>query len=193
MKTQSPAVTGLLRAWRSGDEQAGQELMVRVYQDLRRLAASKLRGERPGHTLQATALVHELYVRLFSGDPPAWEDRAHFLAAATRQLRHIVLDYARRRNARKRGGPNARIDIDDVAAHGIALDSRLLDLDEALGQLERLDPRAASVVELRFFGGLDEKEIAAATNISVATVKRDWTFARSWLQVQLERSATTSG
>jgi RNA polymerase sigma factor (TIGR02999 family) len=190
MKTQPPAMTSLLRAWRGGDEDAGKELMVRVYQDLRRLASSQFRGERPGHTLQPTALVHELYLRLFSGDLPAWEDRAHFLAAATRQLRHIVLDYARRRNARKRGGPNARIDIDHLADHGIALDNRVLDLDEALGHLERLDPRAAQVVELRFFGGMSEKEIAAAVDVSVATVKRDWTFARSWLQLHLERSAS---
>jgi RNA polymerase sigma-70 factor, ECF subfamily len=190
MKTQPPVMTGLLRAWRGGDEQAGKELLVHVYQDLRRLAASQFRGERPGHTLQPTALVHELYLRLFSADPPSWEDRAHFLAAATRQLRHIVLDYARRRNARKRGGPNARMDIDLLAVPGIALDSRVLELDEALSQLERVDPRAAHVVELRFFGGMSEKEIAAAVDISVATVKRDWTFARSWLQLHLERLAS---
>ena len=180
-----PPITGLLRSWRAGDAEAGQQLMVRAYQDLRRLAAAQLRGERPGHTLQATALVHELYLRLFSGDPPAWEDRAHFLATAARQLRHLVIDHARRRNARKRGGPNARADVDLLSIAEVPLDGRVLELDEALSALEQLEPRAASVVELRFFGGLDEKEISAAVGISVATVKRDWTFARSWLQVHM--------
>lgn len=183
-----PPITGLLRSWRAGDAAAGQELMVRAYQDLRRLAAAQLRGERPGHTLQATALVHELYLRLFAGDPPSWEDRAHFLATAARQLRHLVIDHARRRNARKRGGPHARVDVDLLGLAGLPLDARVLDLDEALLALEQLEPRAASVVELRFFGGLDEKEIAAAVGISVATVKRDWTFARSWLQVRMKSS-----
>ena len=182
-------MTGLLRAWRGGDEEAGKELMVRVYQDLRRLAASQLRGERPGHTLQATALVHELYLRLFSGDPPDWQDRAHFLAVAARQLRHIVLDHARRRSALKRGGASVRVDVETLVKPGISLDSRVLELDDALRRLERLDARAASVVELRFFGGMSEKEIASAIDVSVATVKRDWTFARSWLQSHLERSA----
>ena len=179
-------MTGLLRAWRGGDEEAGKELMVRVYQDLRRLAASQLRGERPGHTLQATALVHELYLRLFSGDPPDWQDRAHFLAVAARQLRHIVLDHVRRRSALKRGGPNVRVDLEAVAQRDISLDGRVLELDDALRRLEHLDARAASVVELRFFGGMSEKEIASALDVSVATVKRDWTFARSWLQLRLE-------
>jgi RNA polymerase sigma factor (TIGR02999 family) len=186
-----PAITGLLRSWRAGDEEAGQQLMERAYQDLRRLAAAQLRGERPGHTLQATALVHELYLRLFSGETPAWEDRAHFLATAARQLRHLVIDHARRRNARKRGGPNARADVDLLGLAGVPLDGRVLDLDEALRALEQLEPRAASVVELRFFGGLEEKEIAAALGISVATVKRDWTFARSWLKVRMR--APSSG
>jgi RNA polymerase sigma factor (TIGR02999 family) len=188
MDSPSP-ITGLLRSWRGGDQEAGQELMVRAYQDLRRLAAAQLRGERPGHTLQATALVHELYLRLFAGDPPAWQDRAHFLATAARQLRHLVIDHARRRNARKRGGPSARADVDLLALPGVPVDERVLEVDEALRALAELEPRAASVVELRFFGGLEEKEIGAALGISVATVKRDWTFARSWLKVRLESAA----
>jgi RNA polymerase sigma factor (TIGR02999 family) len=183
-------ITGLLRSWRAGDQDAGQQLMERAYQDLRRLAAAQLRGERPGHTLQATALVHELYLRLFSGDTPAWEDRAHFLATAARQLRHLVIDHARRRNARKRGGPNARADVDLLGLPGIPLDARVLALDEALRALAELEPRAASVVELRFFGGLEEKEIGAALGTSVATVKRDWTFARSWLKVRMQGPAS---
>jgi RNA polymerase sigma factor (TIGR02999 family) len=181
-----PQITGLLRSWRAGDQDAGQQLMERAYQDLRRLAAAQLRGERPGHTLQATALVHELYLRLFSGETPAWEDRAHFLATAARQLRHLVIDHARKRNARKRGGPNARADVDLLGLAGVPLDARVLELDEALRALEQLEPRAASVVELRFFGGLEEKEIGTALGISVATVKRDWAFARSWLQVRMQ-------
>jgi RNA polymerase sigma factor (TIGR02999 family) len=181
-----PAITGLLRAWRAGDADAGEQLMRWTYQDLRRLAAAQLRGERPGHTLQATALVHELYLRLFSGDAPSFEDRAHFLATAARQLRHLVIDHARRRNARKRGGPNARADVDVLGLPAVPLDERVLALDEALGALAALEPRAASVVELRFFGGLEETEIASALGISVATVKRDWTWARSWLKVRLD-------
>ncbi|MET0552224.1 MAG: sigma-70 family RNA polymerase sigma factor [Vicinamibacteria bacterium] len=180
-----PPITGLLRSWRAGDDEAGQQLMAHAYRDLRRLAAAQLRGERPGHTLQPTALVHELYLRLFSGETPAWEDRAHFLATAARQLRHLVIDHARRRNARKRGGPNARADVDLLGLPGVPVDGRVLDLDEALRALERLEPRAASVVELRFFGGLGETEIGAALGISAATVRRDWTFARSWLKVRL--------
>jgi RNA polymerase sigma factor (TIGR02999 family) len=162
--------------------------MERSYQRLRRLAAAQLRGERRGHTLQATALVHELYLRLFAGGPPpAWDDRSHFLATAARQCRRIVIDHARRRNARKRGGPAAHdADADPDAQPAAAPSERLLGLDEALGELERLEPRAASVVELRYFGGLTEAEIAEALGLSVATVKRDWTFARSWLQVRLD-------
>jgi RNA polymerase sigma factor (TIGR02999 family) len=181
-------MTSLLRAWRGGDQDAGRELMVLAYKDLRRLASSQLRAERPGHTLQPTALVHELYLRLFSGEPPDWQDRAHFLAMAARALRHIIVDYARQRRAKKRGGAQTRLDLETLQVPGVLPDDRVLEVEEALRRLESLEPRAASVVELRFFGGMSEKEIAAVLDISVPTVKRDWTFARSWLQSRLEPS-----
>jgi RNA polymerase sigma factor (TIGR02999 family) len=172
-------VTAILTAWGKGDQDAGNELIGIVYQELRRLAAHYLKTERGDHTLQPTALVHELYLKLFSAEPVQLHDREHFLAVAARQLRHIVVDYARNRKAQKRGGAQGTISLDQ--AHGLAIpaDSRVIDLDRALGRLERLDSRAAQVVELRFFGGLTDHEVGNALGISLATVKRDWDFARS--------------
>ena len=136
--------------------------------------------------MQPTALVHELYLKLFSAEPLHLHDREHFLAVAARQLRHIVVDYARNKHAQKRGGAQGTISLD--AAHGLAVpvDARVLDLDQALARLETLDSRAAQVVELRFFGGLTDDEVGKTLGISLATVKRDWDFARSWLLNQLE-------
>ena len=179
-------LTALLTLWREGDREAGNQFVAAVYPDLRRLAAHYLRDERPGQTLQPTALVHELYLRLFSGEPLSLQDRAHFFAVAARQLRHLIIDHARARRADKRGGAQVRVPLsaaESVAANG----EDLLALDDALCKLEKLDGRAASVVELRFFGGLKEDEIASALAISVATAKRDWEFARAWLLRHLER------
>jgi RNA polymerase sigma factor (TIGR02999 family) len=180
-------VSAKLSAWGEGDQTAGNELMVIVYQELRRLAAYYLQSERGDHTLQPTALVHELYLKLFSTEPVQLHDREHFLAVAARQLRHIVVDYARNKNAQKRGGPQATISLDE--AHGLAVptDGRVLDLDRALGRLETMDSRAAQVVELRFFGGLTDEEAGKTLGISSATVKRDWDFARSWLLNQMKQ------
>ncbi len=178
-------VTAILSAWGEGDQEAGNELVGIVYQELRRLASHYLQSERDGHTLQPTALVHELYLKLFSSQPLHLHDREHFLAVAARQLRHIVVDHARNKHAQKRGGSQGAISLDD--AHGLAVpvDARVIDLDQALARLEKLDPRAAQVVELRFFGGLKDEEVGKTLGISLATVKRDWDFARSWLLNQL--------
>jgi RNA polymerase sigma factor (TIGR02999 family) len=174
-------VTALLNAWGTGDETAGNELIELVYKELRRLASHYLQSERPDHTLQPTALVHELYLKLFSSDPIEWNNRGHFLAVAARQLRHIVIDYARSQQALKRGGAQCKLSLDEVPEIELGPDGRILDLNRALDRLEELDRRSAKVVELRYFGGLTESEIAEALNCSVATVKRDWEFARTWL------------
>jgi RNA polymerase sigma factor (TIGR02999 family) len=183
---QSKSVTALLNAWGSGDQAAGNELVEIVYKELRRLAAHYLQSERPDHTLQPTALVHELYLKLFSAEPIEWQNRGHFLAVAARQLRHIVVDYARNQRAQKRGGPLGKISIEDAPQIGVVVDSRVVDLDRALERLAQLDARAAQVVEFRYFGGLTESETGEALDISVATVKRDWDFARSWLLKEME-------
>jgi RNA polymerase sigma-70 factor (ECF subfamily) len=183
-------VSAILSAWGEGDPVAGDELIAIVYQELRRLAAYYLQSECINHTLQPTALVHELYLKLFSAGPLQLKDRDHFLALAARQLRRIVVDHARNKHALKRGGLQEAISLDDVYgdAHGpsVPADDRVVDLDLALERLQTLDPRAAQVVELRYFGGLTEEESARALNISSTTVKRDWDFARSWLLSQLK-------
>jgi RNA polymerase sigma factor (TIGR02999 family) len=179
-------VSEILSAWGHGDQDAGNKLIGIVYQELRRLAAYYLQSERGDHTLQPTALVHELYLKLFSAEPVQLQDRQHFLAIAARQLRYIVVDYARSKHAQKRGGHQAAISLDEVQGLEVPTDSRVIDLDRALGQLEALDARAAQVVELRFFGGLTDEEAGKALGISPATVKRDWNFARSWLLNQMK-------
>jgi RNA polymerase sigma factor (TIGR02999 family) len=176
----------MLTAWGQGDQAAGNKLIEIVYQELRRLAAYYLQSESGGHTLQATALVHELYLKLFSAEPVQLNDREHFLAVAARQLRHIVVDHARNKYAQKRGGLQGKISLDDASAFAVPTDNRILELDEALQRLEKLDVRASQVVELRFFGGLTDDEVAKTLNISPATVKRDWDFARTWLLSQME-------
>ena len=181
MSSEPKDVTVLLNAWSAGDEAAGQELITIVYGELRRLAASYLQSERPDHTLQATALVHELYLKLVSREPIAWQNRGDFLAVVDRQLRHIVVDYARKQHAQKCGGVQAKISLEDTPGLAVITDSRVIDLDRALERLEQLDTRAAKVVELRYFGGLTENEIGNTLKISAATVKRDWEFDRSWL------------
>ncbi len=175
----------MLSAWRAGNQDAGNELIGVVYLELRRLAAHYLNSERPNHTLQATELVHELYLKLFSNEPVQLQDREHFLALAARQLRHIIVDYARSKQAQKRGGSQGTISINDALPSAIPTDQRVVDLDDALRRLETLDARAAHVVELRFFGGLTDEEVARTLSISPATVKRDWDFARSWLSSQM--------
>lgn len=186
-------VTMLLRRWRMGDGQAGGELAALMYQELRRLAAHFLRDERPGHTLQPTALANELYVRLFAGVATAAESREHLMALAARQMRHILIDHARHRNAGKRGNGQTALPLDAAADLTYAPDEDLLALDDALHELEQLDARAAKVVELRYFAGLTEQETANALAISVATLKRDWQFARAWLHSRLSGASPQPG
>jgi RNA polymerase sigma factor (TIGR02999 family) len=178
-------LTDLLAAWRSGNTEAGNQLIEAAYHHLHRLAANFLHGERAGHTLEASALVNELYLRLFASEPVEWQDRAHFFAVAAQQLRRILVDYARASRAQKRGGSRIRVSL--TAAEGLALPigQDILEIDEALRRLQALDPRAAAGVELRFFAGLKESEIAEALGISLVTLYRDWRVARAWLISQL--------
>ncbi len=178
-------ITGLLDRWRRGDAEAANQLMELVYSDLHRIAAREMRRERPGHTLQTTAVLHEAYLRIFRGEPVAWKDRAHFYASAAKQLRRVLLDHARRAHSEKRGGPGVKLSLGEFDVGDLGLDPRLLALNEALANLETLDPRAAKVVELRFFGGVSEKDAAEVLGISIATLKRDWDFAKTWLAAQL--------
>jgi RNA polymerase sigma factor (TIGR02999 family) len=182
-------LTALLADWRGGNEEAGRQLMTAAYDHLRRLAARYLHLERPDHTLQATELVSELYLKLFSSRAVEWQDRAHFFAVAARQLRRILIDHARARRAGKRGGHNVRLSLTAAAGLAHSADIDVLDIDEALTQLAALDPRAAAGVELRFFAGLTETEIAEVLGISLATLHRDWRFSRAWLVSRLKPRA----
>ncbi len=174
-------LTALLADWRGGSEEAGQQLMTAAYEHLRRLAAHYLRRERSDHTLQATELVSELYLKLFSSEAVAWQDRAHFFAVAARQLRRILIDHARARRAEKRGGHGVKLSLTAVAELAHPVDIDVIQIDEILRQLEAVDPRAGAGVELRFFAGLTETEIAEVLGISLATLHRDWKFSRAWL------------
>jgi RNA polymerase sigma factor (TIGR02999 family) len=178
--------TTLLIKWRHGDATAADELIARVYSELRRLAGHYLRSEQPNNTLQPTALVHELYIRLLGSEAVTWQNRAHFFAVAAQQMRRILIDHARARRAEKRGGGALTLSLADISAVAGSPAQDVLVIHEALTKLEALDRRAAHVVELRFFGGLREKEAAEVLGISVATLKRDWEFARVWLMTQLQ-------
>jgi RNA polymerase sigma factor (TIGR02999 family) len=178
-------VTTLITNWREGDEKARDELFALVYKELRNLAQRYLRLERPGHTLQPTALVHELYLRLVASEPVIWQNRAHFFAIAAHTLRRILIDSARARRAGKRGGGEVKISLTSANGWVDPRDEDLLSLDQALVRLAELEPRAARVVELRFFGGLTETEVAEVLGLPAITVKRDWKVARAWLMTQL--------
>lgn len=184
-ETQSQ-VSGLLNRWSGGDPQALEQLLPIVYGELRRLAHYHLRRERDGHTLQTTALVHEVYLRLCGNDEPQWQNRAHFFAVAARMMRRILVDYARRRGAEKRGGAPIHAPLD--AALNIPMDEHfdLLSLDGALDELAAFDARKCQVVEMRFFAGLQAKDIAVVLKTSEATVRRDWIIAKAWLFRYLE-------
>jgi len=179
-------VTRLLRAWRRGDRDALESLIPLVYGDLRRMAERHLRGERPGHTLQPTAIVHETYLRLVGGEKGDWQNRAHFFAAAARSMRRILVDHARAREAKKRGGGENPLLLDTA----VMVEPRAVDLiavDDALEKLTALDPVQGRVVELRFFAGLTEAETAEAIGISPATVRRKWLVAKAYLHRELAR------
>ncbi len=166
--------------------QSLETLLPIVYQELRRLAAGYLRRERQGYTLQPTALVHEAYLRLLKDKPGRWQNRAHFCAIAAHSMRQILIERARARDARKRGGERQRVTLDEALVGGGERSIDLIALDQALERLEALDPEQARLVELRFFGGLTIEETAEAMNISPATVKRHWTVACAWLARELE-------
>jgi RNA polymerase sigma-70 factor, ECF subfamily len=178
-------ITSLLSDWRQGNEEARDALVEAVYPELRKLAAHHLRRETPNHLLQATALVHDLYVRVLASEPLLCHDRTHFFAIVGRQLRRILIDHARAARAVKRGGFLEKITLTNVVEQIGPMGEDLLALDEALNRLQEFDNRAAQVVELRFFSGLVDHEIAEVLRISVATVKRDWDFARAWLSSQI--------
>src|SRR5262245_3739846 len=181
-------VTRLLKAWSGGDRQALDELMPALYSEIRKLAGSYLRRERPDHTLQATALVNEAYMRLVDQREVQWQNRAHFFGIAAQIMRRILVDHARMQKAEKRGRGQSPIVIDE--AFDVA--DRQLDfvaVDDALKTLAELDPRQAQIVELRFFGGLSIEETAEVTKLSPATIKREWASARAWLRRELERSS----
>ena len=175
------SVTQLLVAWSDGDQSALDQLVPLVHGELRRLARSYMRGERHGHTLQTTALINEAYLRLVDQKNVRWQNRAHFLAIAAQLMRRILVDYARRRQYRKRGGGALQVSL--AAAESLS-DERtpdLVALDEALVSLAEMDPRRSQVVELRFFGGLNIEETAEILKVSPTTVERDWTTAKAWL------------
>jgi RNA polymerase sigma factor (TIGR02999 family) len=184
------AVTTLLKAAAEGRTDAPDRLLSLVYEELRRIARQRMAGERAGHTLQATALVHEAYLRLLGKDGIDWAGRGHFFRAAAESMRKILIDHARARNAEKRGGGKAALSIAGVADLTPTADpAGILALDDAIGRLEGVDSQAAAVVRLRFYAGLDEQAVADALGLSTRTVRRDWAFARGWLRQTLEREA----
>jgi len=178
-------ITALLKDWSGGDREALERLLPAVYGELKRLAASYLRSERPDHTLQPTALVHEAYLRLQGQRSVVWSNRAHFYGIAARIMRRILVDHARRRGAAKRDGAALRVTLVDADAGADDRAPELIALDSALTTLEELDPQQARIVELRFFGGLTVEETADAAGISTATVKREWRTARAWLRREI--------
>jgi RNA polymerase sigma factor (TIGR02999 family) len=195
--TDSTDITGLLKAWGQGDEAALEQLTPLVYAQLRAQARRYMRNERSGVTLQSTALVHETYLRLIDARDVDWRDRVHFFALSAQLMRRILVDAARARAAAKRGGRAARVehasavDLDQIPTADLSA-ALLCELDDALEDLTRIDPRRAKVVELRFFGGLSVEETAEALEVSPQTVMRDWRLARAWLGRELRGESTDS-
>jgi RNA polymerase sigma factor (TIGR02999 family) len=182
-------VTRILADVERGDAHAAKELLPLVYNELRKLAAQRLACEKPGQTIQATALVHEAYVRLVGGEPPqGWDGSGHFFAAAAEAMRRILIDRVRHKNTRKAGGGHRRLDLDDYDPALNELDPELLAMDDALRELEQRHPRKAEVVKLRFFAGLTTAQAAAALGVSTSTAENDWAYARSWLRLRMEES-----
>ena len=180
-----PDITQLLLAWRDGDQAALDALMPLVQKELHRLAVRHMADERAGHLLQATALVNEAYVRLVDRKDVRWQNRAHFFAMAAQIMRRVLVDMARARGRAKRGRGQVHVSLSEAADLAVVERSDVVALDEALTSLEAIDPRKCRVVEMRFFGGLDLQETADALNVSVATVRRDWSMARAWLHREL--------
>ena len=196
MTSRDPAnteITDLLHAHAAGDADALEQLLPRVYGELRRIARNRLRRERSAHTLAATDLVHEAYLKLLPVERVDWRNRAHFFAIASRAMRNVLVDHAVRRGAAKRGAGATVLAIDDADASTEQPLDDLIALSQALSRLEQLDARQAQVVECRFFGGLSLEETAEALHTSAATVSRDWTFARAWLHNELAAAGRSSG
>jgi RNA polymerase sigma factor (TIGR02999 family) len=179
-------VTLLLTELRDGNQQAANRLMPLIYNELRKMAGSYMQRERSGHTLQATALVNEVYMRLAGGETAPWQNRAHFFAIAAHAMREVLLDYARRHNAGKRGGKDAQKVTIDVELRGVSPKiENVIAIDEALERLARIDPRQSRLIELRFFAGLSVEEAAEVMGVSPVTVKREWRSAKAWLHREL--------
>jgi RNA polymerase sigma factor (TIGR02999 family) len=184
-------ISGILRAWSDGDQSALDRLTPIVYDELHRLARRYMRHERPGHSLQTSALVNEAYLRLVDYERMEWQNRAHFFAVSAQLMRRILVDHARRRNL-KRGGGVEHVALEEAAVVGGGQGSDLVALDDAMNTLARIDPRKVQVVEMRFFGGLRVEETAEVLKVSTITVKRDWRAARAWLYRELT-DGTTDG
>ena len=183
----SAEITGLLKAWSTGDRAALERLAEQVYPELRLMARQRMKNERQANTLQTTALVHEVYLRLVDVTKIEWHERVQFFAMAAQMMRRILVDAARARGAHKRGGGALRVNLDETALLSTAPDRSILALDDALTAFAQIAPRQAKVVELRYFGGLTEEEIVAALTISPRTVRRDWDLAKAWLLRELSR------
>lgn len=182
-------VSQLLVNWGHGDQEAREALIPLVYEELRRLARRYLWRERPDHTLQSAALVHEAYLRLVHQEPPQWQNRAHFFGVAAQLMRHILVDHARNRLAAKRGAGAPRLTLDPKIALPQNREVDLVALDDALKRLASLDPQQSRIIELRFFGGLSIQDTSVVLGISPATVKREWTTARAWLQREMKKDS----
>ncbi|MCM3874295.1 MAG: sigma-70 family RNA polymerase sigma factor [Pyrinomonadaceae bacterium] len=190
METSSDEVTRLLRDWGNGNQQALEKLVPLIYSELRQIAHKCLYRERPGHTLQTTALVHEAYLKLIDQRDARWQNRAHFFAIASQAMRRILIDNARRHTAVKRGGPAENLPLEEAATISLEPDPILLPLDEALTKLAEIDPQQSRIVELRFFGGLTIEETAEVMSSSIDTVKREWAMARAWLRQTMSDDAS---
>jgi RNA polymerase sigma factor (TIGR02999 family) len=178
-------ITLLLADWGKGDEQALEQMMPLVYDELRRLARGHMRGQPAGHTFQTTELIHETYLKLARPDGPNWKNRAHFFGVAATAMRHILVDYARSKHSQKRGGWQTRVTLSEETVVSGNQSKDIIALDDALKTLAALDHRKSRVVEMKFFGGITNEEIAEALKVSTDTIKRDWRFARTWLLREL--------
>jgi RNA polymerase sigma factor (TIGR02999 family) len=181
----SQDVTEILLRWRNGDQEALDQLMPRVYDELHRLASAYLRRERPGHTLQTTALVHEAYLRLVDQTHANWQNRAHFYGVAAQLMRRILVSHARTQQAAKRGSGGLQLSLDEVAMKAKQREAEVVALDDALMDLAKIDPQQSRIVELRYFAGLNIEETAEVIGVSPATVKREWGTAKAWLRSEL--------
>jgi len=186
---QAQQVTQLLADWSEGDGAALEKLTPLVYEELRHLAHRYMQGQRPDHTLQTTALVNEAYLRLVDQTTPSFANRSHFFAVAATAMRQILVNHAKAQQRLKRGGGASKVDLDTAALISPEQTKTVLDVDEALERLAELDSRKAQVVELKYFGGLNQDEIAEVLKISIVTVRRDWLFARAWLYTELQNVA----